>query len=128
MAFGQLWSLLPALACQYFGNAQHPITCNVCLPCGKNFWSPGNASPKARPSGPRVRRPDISPSGAFGQVPNACSQIDRGAQSKRNDTRIFSPLAVARLWVTIGRYWYAFKRFNGGLSRSILLIRTNRYI
>ena len=26
------------------------------------------------------------------------------------DTRIFSPLAVARLCVTIGRYWYLFKR------------------
>jgi hypothetical protein len=27
-----------------------------------------------------------------------------------NDTRIFSPLAVAGLCVTIGRYWYLFKR------------------
>ena len=26
------------------------------------------------------------------------------------DTRIFSPLAVARLYVSIGRYWYLFKR------------------
>src|SRR5262247_1705055 len=26
------------------------------------------------------------------------------------DTRIFSPLAVAGLCVTIGRYWYLFKR------------------
>src|SRR5262245_34813025 len=26
------------------------------------------------------------------------------------DTRIFSPLAVARLCVTIGRHWYLFKR------------------
>jgi hypothetical protein len=25
-------------------------------------------------------------------------------------TRIFSPLAVAGLYVTIGRYWYLFKR------------------
>src|SRR5262249_30898981 len=52
----------------------------------------------------------FSPSGAFGQVPNACSQIDRRAQSKRNDTRIFSPLAVAELCVIIDRYWYLFKR------------------
>jgi hypothetical protein len=27
-----------------------------------------------------------------------------------NDTRIFSPLTVAGLCVTIGRYWYLFKR------------------
>src|SRR4030095_15900617 len=29
---------------------------------------------------------------------------------QRNDTRIFSPLAVAGLSVTFGRYWYLFKR------------------
>jgi hypothetical protein len=28
----------------------------------------------------------------------------------RSDTRIFSPLAVAGLCDTIGRYWYLFKR------------------
>ena len=31
-------------------------------------------------------------------------------QNRTTDTRIFSPLAVARLCVTIGRYWYLFKR------------------
>ena len=30
------------------------------------------------------------------------------------DTRIFSPLAVPGLWVTIGRYWYLFKRLTAG--------------
>jgi hypothetical protein len=31
-------------------------------------------------------------------------------QNRTADTRIFSPLAVAGLCVTIGRYWYLFKR------------------
>ena len=31
-------------------------------------------------------------------------------QNRTADTRIFSPLLVARLCVTIGRYWYRFKR------------------
>ena len=31
-------------------------------------------------------------------------------QNRTADTRIFSPLTVARLSVTIGRYWYLFKR------------------
>ena len=31
-------------------------------------------------------------------------------QNRTTDTRIFSPLAVPRLCVTIGRYWYLFKR------------------
>ena len=31
-------------------------------------------------------------------------------QNRTSDTRIFSPLTVARLCVTIGRYWYLFKR------------------
>jgi hypothetical protein len=31
-------------------------------------------------------------------------------QNRTADTRLFSPLTVARLWVTIGRYWYLFKR------------------
>jgi hypothetical protein len=38
---------------------------------------------------------------------------DFGCRQGRNQTagtRIFSPLTVARLWVTIGRYWYLFKR------------------
>jgi len=34
------------------------------------------------------------------------------SETKANDTRIFSPLAVAGLWVTIGRYWYLFKRLS----------------
>ena len=41
---------------QCSGNAQHPITCNVCLRCGKNFWSPGKDSLKAHHSGLRVLR------------------------------------------------------------------------
>src|SRR5262245_44231584 len=31
-------------------------------------------------------------------------------QDRTADTRIFSPLAVAGLYVLIGRYWYLFKR------------------
>src|SRR5215471_21429949 len=31
-------------------------------------------------------------------------------QNRTAGTRIFSPLAVAGLYVTIGRYWYLFKR------------------
>src|SRR5262249_39458266 len=31
-------------------------------------------------------------------------------QNQTADTRIFSPLALARLFVSIGRYWYLFKR------------------
>ena len=31
-------------------------------------------------------------------------------QNRTADTRIFSPLPVAGLCVTIGRYWYLFKR------------------
>jgi hypothetical protein len=31
-------------------------------------------------------------------------------QNPTADTRIFSPLTVPRLCVTIGRYWYLFKR------------------
>src|SRR5262249_17443239 len=31
-------------------------------------------------------------------------------QNRTADTRIFSPLAVAGLCVSIGRYWYLFKR------------------
>jgi hypothetical protein len=34
-------------------------------------------------------------------------------QNRTADTRIFSPLAVSRLCVTIGRYWYLFKRLTG---------------
>ena len=36
--------------------------------------------------------------------------IDYSDGIESGDTRIFSPLAVARLCVTIGRYWYLFKR------------------
>jgi hypothetical protein len=35
---------------------------------------------------------------------------DRFGKGWGTDTRIFSPLAVAGLCVTIGRYWYLFKR------------------
>jgi hypothetical protein len=31
-------------------------------------------------------------------------------KARATDTRFFSPLAVAGLCVTIGRYWYLFKR------------------
>jgi ribosomal protein L20 len=41
-------------------------------------------------------------------------QLRKQAEMFRNvirpDTRIFSPLAVAGLYVTIGHYWYLFKR------------------
>jgi hypothetical protein len=37
------------------------------------------------------------------------------------DTRIFSPLAVARLYVTIGRYWYLFKRLTALSARRFYL-------
>jgi hypothetical protein len=42
-----------------------------------------------------------------------CDVANFGCDQDRNrtaDTTIFSPLVVARLWVTIGRYWYLFKR------------------
>jgi hypothetical protein len=43
----------------------------------------------------------------------ACDVEDFGYGQGRNrtpDTRIFSPLTVSGLCVTIGRYWYLFKR------------------
>jgi hypothetical protein len=43
----------------------------------------------------------------------ACDVEEFGYGQGRNrtaDTTIFSPHAVARLCVTIGRYWYLFKR------------------
>ena len=46
---------------------------------------------------------------------NECGQ----GQNRTADTRIFNPHTVAGLCVTIGRYWYLYKRLNGGLSRSI---------
>jgi len=49
-------------------------------------------------------------------------------RSRTADTRIFSPVTVAGLCVTIGRYVYLFERFNGGSSRSILPIRAHRDI
>src|SRR5215831_4363846 len=41
---------------------------------------------------------------------NAGGQAEMFRNVVRGDTRIFSPLAVARLCVTIGRYWYLFNR------------------
>ena len=49
-------------------------------------------------------------------VRNFCNELKNkklnGGQgrSRTADTRIFSPLAVAGLCDTIGRYWYLFKR------------------
>ena len=43
-------------------------------------------------------------------------------------TRIFSPLAVPGLCVTMCRYMYLFQPFNGALRRSILPIRTHSAI
>ena len=53
------------------------------------------------------------------------SVVDLFSRRNRAGTRIFSPLAVAGLCVTIGRYCYLIQAFNGGLSRSILPIRTH---
>src|SRR5262244_3585806 len=41
---------------------------------------------------------------------NAGGQAEMFRNVVRGDTRIFSPLAVARLCVTIGHCWYLFKR------------------
>src|SRR5499433_4115857 len=41
---------------------------------------------------------------------NAGGQAEMFRNVVRGDTRIFSPLAVARLCVTIGRYWYLLNR------------------
>src|SRR5262245_48794858 len=38
------------------------------------------------------------------------NSVTRQRRNPTNDTRIFSPLTVAGLCVTIGRYWYLFKR------------------
>src|SRR5215475_1804572 len=38
------------------------------------------------------------------------SEVESYQETNRPDTRIFSPLAVARLYVAIGHYWYLFKR------------------
>ena len=52
----------------------------------------------------------------FSRERRACNWLnskERGCgqgQNRTADTRIFSPLAVAGLYDTIGRYWYLFKR------------------
>ena len=40
----------------------------------------------------------------------AAREIELFSRKESDGTRIFSPHAVPRLCVTIGRYWYLFKR------------------
>src|SRR5262245_26516809 len=54
---------------------------------------------------------------ASGEHHKKQSTSDKPGGTNRSDTRIFSPLAVPRLYVTIGHYWYLFKRLTAALTR-----------
>jgi hypothetical protein len=59
---------------------------------------------------------------------NAAEQAEMFRNVVPVDTGIFSPLAVPRLYVTIGSLLVSIQAFNNGLSRSILPIRTHSVI